>query len=260
MAWTVLANAINFTLSNGGLTALCTGAGATAQSNDIFILGSSNKFYFEINLDTAPDGNSFHGIANAGYVAASSAYGGCLVGSNGTIYVNGASTGINVGSFASGDVLCAAIDLLNQMVWYRNKGGIWNNNGSANPATGVGGVSVAALKFIAPFVRATTAGVQVTANYGASAFTQAVPAGFTAGWSSPGMPTADLISQIGVETWLQGVVGGNQLRLSQIGVEAWFSTNTNVPSSILFTQIGLETFVSTTAKIVPTQARVMILP
>ena len=46
------------------------------------------------------------------------------------------------------------------------------------------------------------------------------------------------IAQIGVETWLQGVVGGNQLRLSQIGVEAWFSTNTNVPSSILFTQIG----------------------
>ena len=55
--------------------------------------------------------------------------------------------------------------------------------------------------FLAPFVRFGAVSEQATANFGASAFAQAVPSGFTAGWlTSAG--TSALASQAAVEVWV----------------------------------------------------------
>jgi hypothetical protein len=43
---------------------------------------------------------------------------------------------------ASGDVICIAYDDTAKLIWARLNNNIWNNSGSADPATGVGGFVV----------------------------------------------------------------------------------------------------------------------
>jgi hypothetical protein len=66
--------------------------------------------------------------------------------------------------------------------WLRANGGNWNGDPTANPATGTGGYSfgAAAGQLFVPF--ASLAPASLTANFGASSFTDTVPSGFTAGW------------------------------------------------------------------------------
>ncbi len=43
------------------------------------------------------------------------------------------------------DEIVFAVDVANKLLWVSANGGIWNNSATANPATGVGGVSISAL-------------------------------------------------------------------------------------------------------------------
>jgi hypothetical protein len=65
-------------------------------------------------------------------------------------------------------------------LWTRIDGGFWNGDASANPATGVGGMTLAgtAGQVLYPTVGGPGT-VGLTLNFGATAFAQAVPAGFT---------------------------------------------------------------------------------
>jgi len=104
--------------------------------------------------------------------------------------------GPSIGSITGSEVLCLAIDLTNQLLWGRiGAAGNWNGNATYNPATGVGGFSFAAASLghgvnSYPFLTMTLSGNSITANFGASGFTGAVPSGFTSGWddSGPGPP------------------------------------------------------------------------
>ena len=183
MAFTVLANAIQVTLTGGGLIATSTGTTASALSSDIALFGQTNQLYFEYKLNNAPNSSDFHGLGGPGFVFASTNYAGVLVGSAGTIWVNGASTGITVGAaLTTNDVLCCAVDTMAQLVWFRKNGGNWNNSGTANPVTGAGGIALpSTLVGLAPMVRFSVASGQVTGNFGASAFSFTAPSGFV-GW------------------------------------------------------------------------------
>lgn len=67
--------------------------------------------------------------------------------------------------------------------------GDWNNDPSANPATGAGGIDLTATgdppNPMGPIVHISGGGQQ-TFNFGNTAFAGAVPAGFTAGWPGSG--------------------------------------------------------------------------
>lgn len=99
---------------------------------------------------------------------------------NGNVTTQGSGT-VVIQTWASGNTLCFAVDCGAKLIWFRTNGGNWNNNASANPATGVGGISFASMN-VGPY-HATAFYYNLTdsyvANFGASAFAQAKPAGFS---------------------------------------------------------------------------------
>lgn len=98
------------------------------------------------------------------------------------------STVLNQGTVASlnGAVVSFAFDITNKLLWVstavmRAAGKPWNNSATANPSTNTGGQSLAGLApgpYFACF-SGNANGDQATANFGASAFTVALPTGFS---------------------------------------------------------------------------------
>jgi hypothetical protein len=179
-------------LSNGNLTVThnntTTNAGAISTAAK-----STGKYYFEITIQTSTGGvyNGIGAISSAWTGVFSSSQGSSnLTGvnpgtSNSLIYSNGSSTGISLGPVAVGNVFCFALDLTARLAWVRKNNGSWNNSGTADPATGIGGVTIAPTVTFRPYVSFATSSVStdaITANFGASAFAYSVPSGFTAGW------------------------------------------------------------------------------
>lgn len=178
----------SITLSNGNLTA--TGTLATDRS----VLSTlshvtTGKYYFEILINAASGG----GLEVIGLGNASTALGnflGFTVNSIGWLrdnrVISNNSLITNINTWTTGDTLSVAVDLTAQLIWFRVNAGNWNNNGSANPATGVGGISISGMA-AGPYFAAYTSGAinsQATANFGGSAFAQSVPSGFSM-WDPP---------------------------------------------------------------------------
>jgi hypothetical protein len=183
------------TLSNFNLTA--TGAGSA--SSNVGVRGTTGrttgKYYVEFTV--APGGANFSSSFNTAVGALTLAGdmanwvgGGALLGTGcfaqaGHIYVNGTSgtNQISGGIWLSGDIICMALDLVNQNVWYRRNNGTWNNSGTANPATNTGGITLGTVFTSAaayPMCGFYQPGDKNTANFGQSAFSFAVPSGFSA--------------------------------------------------------------------------------
>lgn len=96
-------------------------------------------------------------------------------------------------SFSGGPVLQTAIDIVQDLIWSRlstDAPGTWNGNPSADPATGVGGVSLRLGGGGQPlYIMWTGVGFlgtdSVTLNVGATPFTGTVPSGFSP-WAAGG--------------------------------------------------------------------------
>jgi SPRY domain len=180
------------TLSNNNLTA--TGnSGVVNYSNTRSLTShSSGKYYFEVTFTTFVDGNAGVGLLNAsesvptdflGDTDNSIGYFGF-----GEMFFGGAQVGTTTAAFVQGDVFTLAVDLTNQLIWIGKNGTNWNGSGTANPATGVGGISISALPgpvFAAGNVY--TNGNSVTFNFGATSFAFTEPSGFVS-WSSVSPP------------------------------------------------------------------------
>jgi hypothetical protein len=174
--WNAADKSASITLSNGNLT---FASGASNQGVRATIGKSSGKYYFECAftamggyLGLAQTTTPFNGTTNAVGVALTS----------GWIQVNGSSV-TNIGGLAS--PVAVAVDLGAKRIWFRAlPSGNWNGNASYNPATNVGGVDITAVTGAAlyPAVVVVLSSDGGTANFGASAFTGAVPSGFTSGW------------------------------------------------------------------------------
>ena len=88
-------------------------------------------------------------------------------------------------AWTDGTWVFVAVDAAAKLVWFKKQGGAyWNNNSSADPATGVGGLL---LDYnFAPYTGVylncgcNGAGKTATINFGKTAFVGAVPSGFSA--------------------------------------------------------------------------------
>lgn len=103
----------------------------------------------------------------------------CWVGNGGVSY-NGITNAYVIAPFSVGDVLGVAVDIGNQLIWFRDNGGNWNNNASANPVTGsqVGGISIAAITpNVFAMAQLTNTGDEITANF-AGPFSFTAPSGY----------------------------------------------------------------------------------
>ena len=183
---------VTTTLSNGNLTGSCT------ATNNSIVRGtaakSSGKLYFEEAWTGAFRGNStMTGIAllSAGLATISSASTGAVsYSSAGSVFNNSATavaTGYPVWNNATAVTICVAVDLSNDRIWFRLNGGLWNNSAPADPAANVGGLDISnlfAATGAAPIaLMQGNTGIIATANFGATAFAQAMPSGFIA-WNA----------------------------------------------------------------------------
>lgn len=95
---------------------------------------------------------------------------------NGTVWMAGPSDMQWNGAF-----LFVAVDVGARKIWFKKNGGTnWNNSGTANPATGVGGISISGsgpLFAVGSVYSPTDA---VTLNLGSSVFAGSIPSGFSA--------------------------------------------------------------------------------
>jgi len=166
------------TLSNSDRTATGTGAGGVRS---IFST-ATGKIYWEVtyNGGTGPG----IGIANASATLATvyNTPTNAAVSYNTTTWIN------NVSQAGAGIPIsvaipqCVAVDLGGKLIWFRSgAAGNWNNSGTANPATGTGGLNITVLGTPLFALAGTSSSAQLIANFGATAFTGAVPSGFTAG-------------------------------------------------------------------------------
>jgi hypothetical protein len=151
---------------------------------------TTGKFYFEYTC-TAITGANVIGVANAGAVltaVAGSGVGGAVINISGQIAINNTTVLATLGTISNGTVVGIALDLINQQIWFRlGAAGNWNGSSGANPASNTGGFSIAPLVAAAQaifglFATVSAATPTITANFGDTAFTGTVPAGFTAGY------------------------------------------------------------------------------
>lgn len=183
------------TLSGGNLVATNNFVGSDAEQGAKVASASAKttgKYYFEITF-TNNAGSTYYDIGigppaqtytnmsqNAG------PGGNIIYFANNTIYTNGGSTGLTLGAMTNGTIIGMAVDLDNRKIWMRKApSGNWNGQaiGSQNPVGTVGGVTIPAGSMV-PFFGCSGAnsGNSVTANFGATTFSGAVPSGFTSGW------------------------------------------------------------------------------
>jgi hypothetical protein len=188
-------------LSSGNLTITKT-SGVTPGAFGI-ISRSSGKYYWEYSFGDGITSGSLAGIAtgSATYSALSSpGFGGIFVQGGGNIWSDG--TLVAALGNMDGRIAGVAIDFTAQKAWFRADGGNWNNDGTANPATGVGGLSFSALGAVPMFPVAVlnVNGDAVRVNFGALPFRDAAPSGFS----------SDTVAAIGSRVYWQVNVSASQ--------------------------------------------------
>jgi hypothetical protein len=183
--WNPADSGTKVALSGGNLTAAHTSTTGVAIVRSV-ASHSTGQFYWEITVNTTGAATLGIGIANATKNLNTTFLGGTTDGvgyySNGGVSYNSA-TAQTIQTFTSGDVVGVAIDIANKGLWIRKNGGNWNNSGTANPVTNTGSITNSntflvwnAAVFAAVDVEGTTD--SVTANFGATAYGTAAPAGF----------------------------------------------------------------------------------
>lgn len=97
---------------------------------------------------------------------------------------------------SAGQAHMVAVDIGAGLIWYKNPSSNWNASGTANPATGTGGVSItASLTYLPLFIFAfnSTVGASGSLNVGGSAFINTAPSGFSSwnGADNDGLQPSD---------------------------------------------------------------------
>lgn len=109
---------------------------------------STGKHYFEVTLGGGALGNWMVGVSRAGEAAGNPLYAMTNAGGwryDGRIYV-GTGHAFTWPAFGSGDTMCVAMNVPARLIWIRiGAGGYWNNDPTADPTAGVGGLDLSAL-------------------------------------------------------------------------------------------------------------------
>lgn len=188
------------TLSNSNKTATPTSAipynhimGTTARF--------TGKYYFEMK----PASTSFTSVGVTGAAGHVKRGNGALFGEglyggqigfqpNGNVranpsgpYTTGGSTITTIQTWTTNNVISVAVDIDNNLLWFRTNAGNWNNNGANDPATGVGGIDLsyawsgAANRLLWPGANMGNTSAIILREITAD-FTQTVPSGYLS-WS-----------------------------------------------------------------------------
>ena len=238
--WSTTDKTASVNLTGLNLTATATAASAWVRTVDRVVSG---KFYWEVRMTTWVNGNTGVGLTNGGSTPTIwNAPGLLAIFNNGTFYISGTAQVSGFTGCTSGATIGFALDADARLIWLRvAPAGNWNNSGTANPATGVGGVSVAAIGGTAipfyPVAEFSASADSATANFGDSAFSGTVPSGFTSGFTS-GLVTVTnaIVTQALLEQWQLPIPAAY---VTQVSFEQWQAP---IPR-LQVTQVGIEEFV-----------------
>lgn len=184
-------------LSNGNLTSTSLGSGNPGYFVTRSVANNlTGQFYNEFTFNSIGSCVSgctsqvIFGIGNANAAEELGVDSNNSIGEydSGGIVLNSAQVGPAQQTMTVGQTAGLAVDLTNKLAWFRVHGGNWNNTGGCTPANAGCGVSIAALNAGPYFVMASVhniSGVQLTANFGATAYADVAPSGF-ANWTNPG--------------------------------------------------------------------------
>jgi hypothetical protein len=236
--WSTTDKSASLTLTGSNLIAT---AGISGQSVRGAHPKRTGRYYIEYTLGTVNSGSGFGfatvrtplvpGTSGAGSFTVIATAGSNVPVDYFGVQISGA--GSQSPGPSTGLLFCAAIDLDAGRIWCRvGAAGNWNANAANNPATGVGGINLAGTGLgqgidAYPYVYLNTTGNSVTANFGGSAFTGAVPAGFTSGWDdSVSIVTNMVASQALVEQWGSGTP---DMQATIVLIEHWASVADAAP-------------------------------
>lgn len=187
--WDPANSGTNLSYSGGNLIASKTTANgySTARSNTSKATG---KWYAEVkDLTNATPGDGGIGVCRSTFTQTGNYPGQASpsVGIRGNGFGNNDGTSWASGAadltWNDGTWVFIAVDATNSLVWFKKNGGTnWNNSGTADPASGVGGLTLSGSGgiFIAAAVYGFSPSDTLTANFGASGFAGTVPTGFSA--------------------------------------------------------------------------------
>jgi hypothetical protein len=184
--WNPADKGANITLSNGNLT--------IANSSTVAgVRGTTSKTTGKVYYEMSWTGSNFNFLTSSGCgVSLSTA---SLIStnppgvaylrlSNGEIMNNGVASGTILGAVTSGQTICMAFDIAARRIWFRVNNGLWNNSGSADPASNVGGLDVSATftagASLYPHASASSGVTAGTVDFGATSFAFSIPSGFVA--------------------------------------------------------------------------------
>src|SRR4029077_514184 len=172
-------------LSNGNLTA--TNTDNNVDGGRAIASATAGKAYFKITCTRFTYSLDAVGICNSSYALGSignpsgGGVGKCTVKQLGTVWLDGGSVGPVFGGVTNGTVMCIAVDLTAKLMWFRKgAAALWNVSGTADPATGTGGISIPNLGGSVaayPTVSLGNTNDAATANFGPTAFAGTVPSG-----------------------------------------------------------------------------------
>lgn len=168
----------NVALSGGNLTATGSGAGSVGATHTF-----SGKTYFEVT-PTNTTGTPAIGIASRVFGFSSAVNLGTSTTSvaflaNGQVLYNNAAL-TTIQTYAGTNVIGVAFDPIGKLIWFRTGPGSWNNSGTADPASGAGGIDLSSTAFaggtIVPAVGFSATGTAMTAAF--ATFANTAPTGF----------------------------------------------------------------------------------
>lgn len=172
--WNPADKAAGITLSNGNNTA--TGSsGNNSVRGTTSHAASTGKYYLEYNSITQVGGSGVIGVENSTVGLTTNSTNGMGVGPS------GAFPGGTFSASPAGHVVGMAVDTNNKRIWWRYDAGNWNNSGTADPATNVGGTDYSGMSggtTVFPFVFLQNGGT-CTINTDGTAFAHAAPSGFS---------------------------------------------------------------------------------
>lgn len=175
------------TLSGSNLTATGSGSGeaqvrsTTSHSNgkwhvEFTVLASGGLGF---GFAAADANHTFNGLATGPYLG-EDAFSLALY-TSGNVYLNGAHI-YTVDGLTAGHITALEIDIPGKLIWFKDvtAAGNWNANGSANPATGVGGLDFSALTASPWFICFIAENSMGSATVAFSGFSLAPSVGFLA--------------------------------------------------------------------------------
>ena len=170
------------TLSGSNLIATSTAGVSGIRGNSS---RSSGKSYWEYTYTTINTNGLAVGVGTSSFnlTGGTTTNAAVVIRLNGPIQINNSASGSQIGTINPGNVIGVAVDFTAHLIWFRiAPSGNWNGSGTANPATGVGGLNISALSGALFPLFTGGSGDVCTANFGASAFNGSVPSGFNSGF------------------------------------------------------------------------------